>query len=62
MMANEAIRGCAEGEGEAKEVIRDGTGCSVEDVGEHDVHGVFGANGAGAEHGKAQLHGEDEVG
>ena len=59
--ADEAVGGCAEGEGEAEEVVEEATGGRVQDVGEHDVHGVLGADGAGAEHGEAELHGEDEV-
>lgn len=60
--ADEAVGRGAESEGEAEEVVEEAAGGGVEDVGEHDVHGVFGADGAGAEHGEAELHGEDEVG
>lgn len=60
--ADKAIGGGAKGEGEAKEVVGEATGGGVKDVGKHDVHGVLGADGAGAEHGEAELHGEDEVG
>lgn len=62
MAADEAVGRRTVGEGEAEEVVEEAAGGGVEDVGEHDVHGVFGANGAGAEHGEAELHGEDEVG
>ncbi|KAF7837395.1 hypothetical protein G2W53_005877 [Senna tora] len=62
MTADEGVGGGTEGESEAEEVVEEAAGGGVEDVGEHDVHGVFGANGAGAEHGEAELHGEDEVG
>ena len=62
MVADEAVWGGPKSEGKAEEVIEDTTGGGVEDVGEHDVHGVFGSDGAGAEHGEAELHGEDEVG
>lgn len=59
MAADEAVGGCSKGESKAEEIVGEATGCSVEDIGEHDVHGVFGSNGAGAEHGKTKLHGED---
>ena len=62
VVADEAVWRGAESEGEAEEVVEEAAGGGVEDVGEHDVHGVFGADGAGAEHGEAELHGEDEVG
>lgn len=57
--ADEAVGGCTEGESEAEEIVGESTGGSIKDVGEHDVHRVFGSNGAGAEHGEAELHGED---
>nr|GMD67820.1 hypothetical protein CR513_44452 [Ipomoea batatas] len=61
VVADEAVgvAAGAEGEGEAEEVVEEATGGGVEDVGEHDVHSVLGADGAGAEHGEAELHGED---
>ena len=62
VFSDEAVGGAAEGEGVAEEVVAEAAGRGVEDVGEHDVHGVLGADGAGAEHGEAELHGEDEVG
>lgn len=62
MAADEGVGRSAKSEGEAEEVVGESAGGGVEDVGEHDVHGVFCADGAGAEHGKAELHGEDEVG
>ena len=62
MAADEGVGGAAEGKGEAEEVVKEAAGGSVEDVGEHDVHGVFSTDGAGAEHGEAELHREDEVG
>lgn len=60
--ADEAVGRGTEGEGEAEEVVEEAAGGGVEDVGEHDVHGVLGADGTGAEHGEAELHREDEVG
>lgn len=62
MFPDEPVRRPAKGEGEAEEVVEEAAGGGVENVGEHDVHGVLGANRAGAEHGEAELHGEDEVG
>ena len=62
VFANEGVGGRSEGESEAEEVVEETAGCGVEDVGEHDVHGVFGSYGTGTEHGEAELHGEDEVG
>lgn len=62
MTADEGVGGSAKSEGEAEEVVEKAAGSGVKDVGEHDVHGVFGADGAGTEHGKAELHGEDEIG
>ncbi len=62
MAADEAIGGLAEGKSEAEEVVGKATGRGVEDVGEHNVHGVFGANRASTKHGKAELHGEDKIG
>ncbi|KAM3388167.1 hypothetical protein ACQJBY_010748 [Aegilops geniculata] len=62
VLPDEAVGGRAEGEGEAEEVVEERAGGGVEHVGEHDVHGVLGPDGAGAEHGEAELHGEDEVG
>ena len=59
--ANEPVRGGAKGEGEAEEVVRDAPRRGIEHVGEHDVHRVLGAHGAGAEHRESELHGEDEV-
>ena len=61
MLTDEAIGGRAEGECKAEEVVEEAAGGGVEDIGEHDIHGVFGANGAGTEHGEAKLHGEDEI-
>lgn len=46
--ADEGVGGSAEGKGKAEEVIGEGTGSGIEDVGEHDIHGVLGTNGAGA--------------
>ncbi|KAG5127205.1 hypothetical protein JHK82_028040 [Glycine max] len=62
MFTDEAVGGGAESEGEAEEVVEEAAGGSVQDVGEHDVHGVLGADGAGAEHGEAELHRKNEVG
>ena len=62
MAANEAIGRGSEGKCVAEEVVEEASSGGVEDVGEHDVHGVFGADGAGAKHGEAELHREDEVG
>ncbi|GER55890.1 chaperone protein DnaJ [Striga asiatica] len=59
--ADEAVGGAAEGEGEAEEVVEEAASGRVEDVGEHDVHGVLGADGSGAEHGESQLHRKDKV-
>ena len=59
--AYETVGGGTEGEGEAEEVVGEAAGGSVKDVGEHYVHGVLGADGAGAQHGEAELHGEDKV-
>ena len=59
--ADEAVGGAAEGECKAEQVVGETAGGGVEDVGEHDVHGVFGSDGAGAEHGEAELHGEDKI-
>ena len=61
MAADEAVGGATEGKSKAEEVVEEATSGGVEDVCQHDVHGVFGANGTGAEHGEAELHGEDEV-
>ena len=62
MAADEGVGGSTEGKGETEEVVEKATGSGVKDVGEHDVHGVFGPDGAGTKHGKAKLHGKDEVG
>lgn len=59
MAADEAVGGCSKGESEAEEIVGEATGGSVKDIGEHDVHGVFGSNRAGTEHGETKLHGED---
>ena len=61
VLADEAVGGGAEGEGKAKEIVEEASGGGIENVGEHDVHGVLGADGAGAEHREAELHYEDEV-
>ena len=60
--ADEGVGGGTKGKGKAKEVVGEATGSGVKDVGEHDVHGVFGTDRASTKHGKPQLHGEDEVG
>lgn len=59
---DEGVGGGTEGKGEPKEVVGETTGSCVEDISEHDVHSVFGTDGASAEHGEAELHGEDKVG
>lgn len=51
----------AKGKSKAEEVIRDATYNGVNNVGEHYVHGVLCPDRAGTEHGKAELHYEDEV-
>ena len=61
MLPNETVRGGAKSKGEAEHVEEDAARGGVEDVGEHDVHGVLGAYGAGAQHGESELHGEYEV-
>ena len=45
---DEGVRRGTKGEGEAEEVVREATGSGVEDVGEHDVHGVLGTDRASA--------------
>ncbi|CAM8883377.1 unnamed protein product [Rhodiola kirilowii] len=45
-----------------EEVKEQAAGCGVEDVGQHDVHGVLGVDGADAEHDEAEVGGEEEVG
>jgi len=62
VFANEPIGGSPEGKRKTKEVIKEATGCSVKNICEHDVHGVFGTYGACTEHGEAKLHGEHKVG
>ncbi|XBH78987.1 hypothetical protein VPH35_105073 [Triticum aestivum] len=62
VLPDEAVGGRTEGEGEAEEVVEERAGGGVEHVGEHDVHGVLGPDGARAEHGEAELHGEHQVG
>lgn len=61
MFSDEAVGRRAEGEGEAEEVVEETSGGGVDDVREHNVHRVLGSDGAGAEHGEAELHREDEV-
>lgn len=61
MFPDESIGRSSVGEGEAEEVIEETSGGGVDDIGEHYVHGVFGADGSGAEHGESELHSEDEV-
>ncbi|KAJ7979756.1 hypothetical protein O6P43_003120 [Quillaja saponaria] len=61
MAADESIRWCPESKGKSEKVIKETTCCGVENISEHDVHGVFGSNRAGAEHGKAELHRKHEV-
>ena len=61
VLADEAVGRGPVREGEAEEVVEERAGGGVEHVGEHDVHGVLGADGARAEHGEPELHGEDEV-
>ncbi len=62
-MADEAVgvRTLAESEGEADEVVGDATTSSVQNVGQHDVHGVLGAHGSGTQHCESQLHGKHQV-
>lgn len=62
MFANETIGGIAKGKGKAEKVIEKASGGSIKDIGEHNVHGVFGTNGACAQHGKAKLHDEYKIG
>jgi len=59
--ADEAVGRGTEGESEAEEVVGEATGGGVEDVGEHDVHGVLCSDGSCAEHGETKLHGEDQI-
>lgn len=49
------------GKSKAKEVVEKATGGSVEDIAEHDIHAVFGADWFGAEHGEHQVGGKEEV-
>jgi len=58
---DEAVGGRPEGEGEAEEVVEERAGGGVEDVGEHDVDGVLGLDGARAEHGEDEVGGEEQV-
>ncbi|PTQ43661.1 hypothetical protein MARPO_0023s0005 [Marchantia polymorpha] len=51
-----------EGEAESEQIERDASRGCVQDIGHHDVHGVFGPHRARAQHGEANLHREDEVG
>ncbi|CAL5031088.1 unnamed protein product [Urochloa decumbens] len=62
LLPDEAVGGRAEGEGEAEEVVEERARGGVQHVGQHDVHGVLGADGPRAEHGEPELHREDEVG
>ena len=61
VFTDEAIGGRAKGKSEAKEVVEKATGGGIEDIGEHNIHGVLGTNRASAEHGEAKLHGKDEI-
>ena len=61
MLADKAVGGGAEGEGKAEEIVKEAAGGGVENIGQHNVHGVLGADGAGAEHREAELHRKDKV-
>ena len=61
MSSDEYFGRSAKGKGVTKKIVKESSGCSVKDIGEHDVHRILGSNGASTEHREAELHGEDEV-
>lgn len=61
MFADEPIGGPAEGEGKAEQVVAQPASRRVENICEHYVHGVLSSDWAGAQHGEAELHGENKV-
>jgi len=62
VFTDETIGRRSKGKGVAKQIIEETTGCSVKDVGKHDVHSILGSHGTGTEHSEAKLHREDKVG
>ncbi|KAG5415393.1 hypothetical protein IGI04_002960 [Brassica rapa subsp. trilocularis] len=61
MSSDESFERSAKDKGVTKKIVKESSGCSVKDIGEHDVHRILGSNGARTEHRKAELHGEDEM-
>lgn len=61
-VSDERVAWGAKGESETEEVVEEGASSGVEDVGEHNVHSVFGTNGACTKHCETELHGEYKVG
>lgn len=61
MFADEAVGRCAESKSEAEEVVEETSGGGVENVGEHDVHGVLSANRTSTKHSETKLHRENEI-
>lgn len=51
-----------ESEVEVEEVVEEGIGGGVQDVGEYDVYGVFCVDGVSVQYGEVELYGEYEVG
>jgi len=61
MFSDESIRRRSKSKSETEEIIEETSGCSVDDVREHNVHRVFCTYGSGTEHGETELHRENEV-
>jgi len=60
--SNEPFGGSSKGKGVTKEIVEESSGCSVKDIGKHDVHRILGSNRTSTKHSEAELHGEDKVG
>ncbi|KAJ0466913.1 hypothetical protein HanIR_Chr14g0677411 [Helianthus annuus] len=62
MFPDKSVGRSTKGESKPEYVVRNTSSRSVQHVGEHDVHRVFGSDRPSAKHGEPELHGEHEVG
>jgi len=58
---DETVGRGAKSKGKTEHVEEDATGGGVQDIRQHDVHGVLGTYRTSTKHGKAKLHGEYKV-